>query len=502
MGRGNPVTPIRFFDFSGGLNTTSPVTSLQQNQALDLQNINLLPTGGFEKRRGNTAFNSSEMDSGASVHGTGYYRQSDSDEWLMAIAGSKIFKSEFDGTMDDITGAVTITAGNNNIWINAQMNDISIWVGGNRTSDVPIKWSGSGNAAALGGSPPVGEFGIAANNRFFIGSTVANPSRIAWTVFGDPEDWSGTGSGVQDVQKNDGDTLVGAALSGIDHLLLFKQNSIHDLAIRNTPFPLFPLFRNVGAVSKRGIVNVDGIIYFITPQARMKATDGTKIIDFPSVLDDTWDSLNQSRLQYLHGLYNKKLRQIWWFVSSESASTHDLCIIWDIERKAWLLHRTGYKMNTAIIAQDRIPYCGAYDGKLYKMDVASTYTDASESAGTISAYWRSGWMDFQNMIQEKGVLYVDLNFSTQSTGTFEFAHGFDFSQDRKFRLSICWRRVVCMAPPFMGSMSMAALLTILNFCSSREKESSFNFLSEIKIQGKACLLTDSKFRLRRPPPMR
>lgn len=424
---------IRFFDFSGGLNTSSPVTSLAQNEAIDLQNINLLPTGGFEKRRGNVAFNSSAMDSGASVHGTGYYRQADGDDWLMAITGSKIYKSEFDGTMDDITGASVISSGDNNIWTHTTMNDISIWVGGNKTSDVPIKWTGSGNSAALGGSPPVGEFGISANNRFFIGSTIADPSRIYWSVLGNPEDWSGTGSGSQDFQRNDGDTLVGAAVSGIDHMLLFKQNTIGDLAIRNAPFPLFPLFRNVGAISKRGIVSVDGVTYFITPQPRMKATDGSQIFDFPDIINDLWDSLNTERLKYIHGVYYKRLRQIWWFVSTTSASTHDLCIIWDLDRKAWLIHRTGYKMNSTVIARERTAYSGAYDGKLYQMDVASTYTDASESSGAISSYWRTGWMDFQNMIQQKGVLYVDLNFSTQSSGTFEFSHGFDFSQDRKIQ---------------------------------------------------------------------
>ncbi len=103
-------------DFSGGLNTAAPVTTLPITQALDLQNINLLPTGGFEKRRGNTAFNSSAMDSGAAVHGLGYYRQSGTSEWVITICGTKLFKSEFDGTMDDITGSLTITTGANNRW--------------------------------------------------------------------------------------------------------------------------------------------------------------------------------------------------------------------------------------------------------------------------------------------------------------------------------------------------------------------------------------------------
>jgi hypothetical protein len=424
---------LRFFNFSGGLATKPPVTSLALNQAVDIDNINLLPSGGFEKRRGNSLFNATAMNGGASVHGLGYHRQSDGDDFLLAICGDKIYKSDsLDGTMDDITGAVTITTGNNNIWTHSVLNDKSLFVGGDKTTDVPIKWDGSGDAEVLGGTPPVGTFGLAANNRFFIGNTVANPSRINWCIFGDPEDWTGVGSGSQDVSRNDGDTLVGACQIGVNHMLLFKQNSIHDLVITSAPFPLYPLFKNVGAVSPRGIVEVDGMVYFITPEPEMKATDGSKIYSFPDIIDDVFSGLNTARLKYLHGTYYKSLGQIWWVVSDGSSATHDLCIVWDIARQAWLKHTTGFKMNCSCIAQDRRPFMAAYDGKIYEMDKTSTNNDASEtSPGTISCIWRSGWQDLNTLINAKTFPYVDTSYTTQTSGTFNFSYGFDFDPDRK-----------------------------------------------------------------------
>lgn len=423
---------LRFFDFSGGLNTKASSTSLGYNEAIDLQNINLLPSHdqkkcGFQKRLGNTAFNSSAMvGTTTAITGLGYFRKSGGTDFLVATAGTKVFESSnLDGTMNDITGAVTVTTGQDKIWTASTMNDLMILAGG--APDAPIKYSGSGNAAALGGSPVSANFGIAANNRFFIGNTSANPSRIYWSILGNPEDWSSTGSGSQDVQTNDGDVLIGAAVLGTDNMLLFKQNSIHNLVIRTSPFPLFPLFRNVGAVSKRGIVTVDGITYFITPQPRMKATDGTKIIDFPDTIDNVWDGLTKNRLQYIHGVYYPKYRQIMWFCSN-SSSTHNYCIIWDLNRKCWLRHTTGYSMNTSIIAQDYLLYAGAYNGKVYKQDAASTYTDASEtSPGAINAYFRSGWYDLETMIQAKNVPYIDVNFTVQSSGTFDFGIAYDFA---------------------------------------------------------------------------
>lgn len=421
----------KLFDFSGGLNTDSPVTSLELNQALDLQNINLIPSGGFQKRNGNTAFNSSAMvSSSTAISGIGYYRQSNGSAFLMSIAGTKIFKSDnLDGTMDDITGSVTITTGQDNLWTHSTLNNLSIFVGG--APDVPIQFNGTGNAAVLTGSPPSGNFGISANNRMFIGNTSSNPSRIYWSILGNPNDWTGTGSGSQDVAGNDGDVLIGAAIINTNHMLLFKQNSIHDLIITNAPFPVFSLFKGVGAISKRAIVNVDDMIYFITPQARMKATDGTKIYSFPDTIDNLWDSLNPSRLQYIHGQYYPKLRQIWWFCSTTSSTTHNYCIIWDLDRKAWLRNPTGFKMNSSVIAVDTTAYAGAYDGKIYKLDVTNTYSDASESGGIIDSYWRSGWIDYGSTIGVKQYPYMELCFQIQTSGNFNFGYGFNFAGDRK-----------------------------------------------------------------------
>lgn len=425
------VSPsYRVFDFSGGLVTNSPATALQLNQASDLQNINLLSSGGFVKRRGNAEFNSSAMNSGADVQGLGYYRQGDGDDWLMAIAGAKIFKSDsLDGTMDDITGAVVITAAQNNLWTHSVMNDTSIFVGG--APDAPIAWPGTGNAAALAGTPPNGNFGIQFNNYFFIGNTTANPSRIQWSVLGDPTDWAGTGSGSQDVSTNDGDTLIGASALTNDRLILFKENSIHELIGRTSPFPVFLKVKGIGAAGKQAIVNVDDIIYFVTPEPRMKAFDGYKVYDFPDTIDDVWNGLNANRVAYIQGFYNKRLKQIWWICSNGSATTNNYCIVWDLQRKCWLRHTAGYGMNQIVLAQDRTIYGGAYDGKLYEMDKSSTFTDASETTTAISAYWRSGWHDLESMIQQKYAPYVDINFKAQTTGTYEYGYGFDFVSDSK-----------------------------------------------------------------------
>ncbi len=421
---------VIFSDFTGGMNALSSPTSLELNQALDLANLVLLPNSGFMKTNGNSEFNGTAMASGAAVHGSGFYRNISQTPYMMQIAGTKIYKSEFDGVMDDITGAVTISTGQDNQWSYAQMNDLAIFVGGNRATDVPLKWTGSGNAAALGGTPPVGKWCYAANNRLFIANTVAAPSRIYWSILGNPQDWSASGSGSQDVQLSDGDELIGACLLATDHLLLFKQNSIHELMIRTSPFPLFPLFSNIGAISSSAILDVDGICFFITPEPRMKATDGNSIIDFPDTLDPIWDGLNKSRLPFMQGVYDRKRGLVMWFCSYQDSTTNDFCIAWDLARKAWLKFPEGHNFNTVAMMQDRTMYGGGYDGKVYELDDDGTANYASEGDDPIDCYWRSGWMDAEQMINMKHIPYVDINYKTQLSGTFRFSYGYDFQSDR------------------------------------------------------------------------
>lgn len=424
-----------YFDLSGGLVTNKPLSNLADNESPNLRNVFITTGKGIQKINGNTVFNSSAMASGAAVTGLFYYKQSGGTEYINAIAGTKVFSSPLNGTMTDITGAVSITSSQNNLWTACQMNDLAIFAGG--APDAPFKWSGTGNAAILGGSPPTGNFVFSHNNRLFIGGISGNLSRIQWSALGDPESWSAAGSGSQDVQKNDGDTLIGFAKIDTDNVLLFKENSIHRLVTRTSPFPVFPLFSGVGAVGKRAIVVNNGTVYFITSQATMKIISGDTILDetdIPSIgnIDDIWGGLNKSRLKYITGIYYNGVGfdHIVWFVSSASSSTNDLALIWDIRNKCWLRNTSGYKANSAALTQAGAFYTGHYDGKIYLQDVEATYTQASEtSPGAIDAYWASNWKNIGSLSASFHPFKISVAFPSQAAGSLVASYGYDFSSD-------------------------------------------------------------------------
>lgn len=424
---------INQYDYTGGLNTFYPEFQVLENQATDLQNINLFDRG-FEKRRGDTAFNSSAMVSASTaVVGLAYMKFNSGTEFLNAVAGTKFFtSSSLSGTMADKTGALAITSGQNNFWTAVSFNNLQIWFGG--APDAPFRHDGSGSdAAALGGSPPSAATSFVANNRVFALSTAADPSRIYWSVLSNPQDWTGSGSGNADIEKNDGEALQVGIPIGSNTAILFKNSSTHKMYLDSAPFPTRLIQKGTGIAGRYAWAVADGVIYFITPGKRMRATlDGANFTEFPDHINDVWDSINNSRVPYIQGIYYAKLEQIHWYVSTDSATTNHLCIIWDLKHKCWLRHTTGFDVNVPAIVQMRDLYAGQYAGKIFKKDVASTYTDASEtSPGAIDAYRQSYWTPpkgASSIIQPRWIEHI---LEGQVSGNFDISYGFDYSPNQK-----------------------------------------------------------------------
>ena len=115
-------------DFSGGLHSAVAVTEVKINESYDLSNLVIGPGGDYIRSRfGNTTFNSSAMNSGAAVQSLSYYKLTSGGDFLVSVCGNKIFKADnLDGTMDDITGALTITSGQDNIWTFLTFNNVQI----------------------------------------------------------------------------------------------------------------------------------------------------------------------------------------------------------------------------------------------------------------------------------------------------------------------------------------------------------------------------------------
>lgn len=419
---------VKINDFSGGYAGNLPATQLEVNQANDLDNIVILPNGkGFRSRLGNSKLNGTAMNSGANVQGLGQLLSAAGVSDLVAVCGAKIYNSDaYDGTMDDITGSVTVTAGADNHWDIFTFNNYIVAFGGAPTSpDAPFKWTGTGNAAALGGSSPSAHGGFAANNRVFAFRTASLPSTMYWSIIGDPTDFSGSGSGTAVIGSlSDNQHITGAIVISTNYVLVFKENSTYQMVISSAPFPVYSLFDNVGCAGKNAMVNVDGEVYFITSQGDMKSTDGESLTDYPKIADDLWASVLPSRYPYICGYRHKGIDFDWivWSVCT-TGTTNNIAIIWDIINKCWLKCTTGFKANVSHIDNNGVLYFGGYDGFVYKPNTAATYADATD--GAITAYWQSGWINEGILDKITQIRKLTVIATPKSTGNITVSYGFD-----------------------------------------------------------------------------
>lgn len=421
---------VELNDFSAGLNTFDPEYLSDLNESPDLDNIVILDKG-FKKRNGDDNWNGTAMIASTAVHGVGYIKYDNGNEFLNAICGTKFFvDSALSGTLVDSTGSVTITTGQDSLWTPISFNNIQIWFGGPAAApDAPFKYSGSGNAAALGGSPPSASTGFAVNNRPFAISTAANPSRIFWPIISNPEDWTGAGSGNSDVSKSDGEVLLLGVPTGPDTAILFKNSTTHMMITTTAPFPIYQLQKGVGAAGRYSYAYANGVIYFITPGRRMKMTvDGVNFTDAPNDINDIWDSINPVRIPFIQGIYYQALEWIMWFVSTGTSTTNNYLIIWDIKHKCFLRCTKGFKSNVSCIVQNRRLFSGHYDGKLYEKLKAGVYSDDSEtSPGAIDAYWRTPFKNLGNGLDMTiHPLYASVSALTETSSTIELSYGYDF----------------------------------------------------------------------------
>lgn len=371
------------------------------------------------------------LNSAAAIQGTGYYLQEDGDDWIMAVAGNKLYAnaSLTGGQFTDITGSLTITAGADKQWDIFTFGNNVLGFGGSVTSpDAPWTWTGSSVATALGGTPPSAYGAFTANNRVFAYRTATDPSTVYWSIIGSGADWTGAGSGSAVIGSfSDNQKVTGACVISTNYVLVFKENSTYQMVIGSAPFPVYSLFDNVGAAGKKAIVNVDGVVYFITSKGEMKSTNGETLTSYPAVADDLWGAVSPSRYAYINGFRYQGTDHDWlvWSVSTNGTS-NNTSIVWDIANSCWLKCSTGFKYNVSSSDTFGNVYAGGYDGYVYKPFQSTRHADASEaSTGAIAAFWQSGWMNPDNLNKITQVRKFTALLTPQASGSVTLAYGFD-----------------------------------------------------------------------------
>ena len=450
---------LKIDDFSGGDCSALAPTLLNPNQALGLDNIIIYPEGKGFRSRGLTAYsNSTEFGSADAfpVIGVGILEKSDGTNHVLAIKKGKAYGGlANDGrttTYTDRTAAIVISTGTTGAeragyrWSFCTHNDLLIGFGGPSTApDAPFKWAGeTNNIAALGGTPPSALFGFSENNRVFACRTAANPSIFQWTVLGNPEDWTGTGSGSVTVGNlNDGEPLEAACVISRNLALLFKRNSIYQVDLTAAPFAPQLLFKGVGAMGVNSVAVADGVAYFLTPQKQFMATDGNKIITIPpnssklsAMVIGTTPLVFRLRSRSGASFQSPEFDMIVVCGLNSSAATDGVVITaaWDMKNKCWLYFSTGYQFISGATKQGTGYFYGGWSNQgrvfypefMHPFSGVLTTDDTGVSSGAINSYWQSGHLKGGLIDEYVRLIRAELDGGTYySAATVTMTYGYD-----------------------------------------------------------------------------
>jgi len=424
-----------FINNNGGLNTSSSPLQVKPNESPDLANVNLTPFGSIIKRSGNTQLNTSAFCGGNRWTGMYDYVQKDGTHYLIGTCGTKFGKMDsLDGTWDDVTGSVTITAGSLSDF--ATFKDTVLVTNG---TDAPFQWTGSGSATAM--TVPTGltqaKFIAVFKSYVFLAnvtvSGTAHPSRFYWSHVDTIDTWTATD--LDDIEPDNGQTITGVEILG-DRLVFYKEQTIYNTMFTGDAFIPFITQKSdsdVGCVSGYSVQNVKNIHVFAS-QDGIYIYDGVIATKISERINTEIDSYNKNLFPEISSAVYRTLNQVWFTYATSGSSQTDRVIIWDYFHNAWLRHQgMAVSVPVRVFTSGGVErlYWGDYSGFVYQANSGTKDTPGGTDTA-ITSYYVTKWFDFGDTAFAKRVpnlyLYMDevgdydLSVSIArnfQTGTFE-----------------------------------------------------------------------------------
>lgn len=270
------VDIIQSNDFSEGWVTVLPPHLIGDGATPNVANVDFSESfGRLTKRKG---FSVHTSGTGATpVCGLYEYVQADGDQFLVAAKNDDVYNI----TAGNWSTSILNAAGLNGAHVNfTTFNDLLIIVSVNLTTS---KWTGSGSAADLLGTPPSNVKYIDTHKRrVFMANSSAGASRLHFSALDDPEDWTTTNdAGFIDIGLGDGDVITGIKSIGTV-LLIFKNRSTWALyGSSPSTYSVRKLSPSVGCVAPKSIVACDKFAIFLSGDGVYSAnSDGVALVSY------------------------------------------------------------------------------------------------------------------------------------------------------------------------------------------------------------------------------
>jgi hypothetical protein len=381
-----------------GLNEDENPNTLQLGELLVAENVWRLG-GTIGTRPGTVRDPDGDYDAAISgapaVTGLFEFRRSfDSARVLVAVAGSNLYSTD----STTFTGAVTVTAGQDNLWTFAEHKD-QVFAAGGANGDSLWRWTGTGNAAAVTLQSDTNADGVADANvdakfifqkwnyGFLAGMNGSvpddNPMTVRYSALGDMTSWPigntiGGSSAIGGLSAYGGEFTTGLAEhtdNQGDWLLILTNRKLY--SVLQTSNPLSPFFIDSeianGCVSQAAFVNLgtdSGDSIYLSEDGihslRQSQQHGARQDRFLSwKIRTTFRSLRRDRLKYASGAYDPDHGIVVFLVTTGANTAHDLLLVLDVKGQDEVTAENArwYRWRLSGISANRVVSARGVDGK-------------------------------------------------------------------------------------------------------------------------------------------
>lgn len=411
-------------EIPGALGTEQPVGAVAAEHVIWSE-------GALRKFPGHSKIQTTAINSGATVQGMiDFTSQSNK---LVGVVGDKIYDDLTQVTPTDITGGLTVSSTLQVDFQEYVLGSTKIVIGTNGT-DAPFKWTGSGNASALGGSPPSGKWIEYFNNYIFLSNTSSNAERAYFSGLSDPETWDTT----NDFFTFDNE-ITGMKTFG-RQLVVFKRDSIGIISGfgRASWQKVDQHVRGVGCAAGHSIVNARlggdinrDVLVFLADDG-IYAFDGTpnvlKLshpIQRKFVATASADRWNANRYPNAWATYSEKWEWYVLHLTDGGGTENDFRVILDLsrpfstpDRKFAVPHWPSSSINGNCVVTRKVSgedeiYFGGTDGFVRQISFGSF----NEDDDSYSSYFQSKIFDARThwvireinpLIQELGNVNINI----------------------------------------------------------------------------------------------
>jgi hypothetical protein len=338
------------------------------------------------------------------------FRPDASTTEVVIAAGAVLYK--YSSGWSDITGGVTVTAGNDNTFEWADANGTLVITNGVDTD--AKKWTGSGNFSVLDDDARFtkGKHIAWFDNRLWIGNVNGATGQLWYSDIADIETWAVTSF------FNFGGIIRGLVPTQ-NALTVHTTDGIYTLSpTGNSVNPFIPNQRT-GSNQDRPLAAADGrsivalpndVQLMVLDDGIYEWTGGAALSKISRDLDGGyWNSINRARLKQSFAVYNPDQNEVWFALPYGTGQTNmNHIMVWNTIRRGWHGPYLGWERNCAGLIAGK-PHLGDFGGLLWDHEsgdddsgtaIASEFTTCSK--GPFGADVKVRWMQARHYYDGKG----------------------------------------------------------------------------------------------------